>query len=151
MSGPTQKLSMFHVISFSLMKFLDSQILIRTKLGPVTLYNTGDSSDAKHSIVMMVSFPPRQDLNFFKPELSAPISINWNPASVRSGVYIITIFDDWSNLIHQKGKDHFLDFPFMVSSNFFVASLIIEMTIGTFNFHTSWLISFELEPCKIRA
>ena len=39
----------------------------------------------------------------------------------------------------------------MVSSNFFVASLIIEMTIGTFNFHTSWLISFELDPCKIRA
>ena len=37
----------------------------------------------------------------------------------------------------------------MVSSNFFVASLIIEMTIGTFNFHTSWLISLELEPCKI--
>ena len=37
----------------------------------------------------------------------------------------------------------------MVSSNFFVASLIIQMTIGTFNFHTSWLISLELEPCKI--
>ena len=62
MSGPTQKLSMFHVISFSLMKFLDSQILIRTKLGPVTLYNTGDLSDAKHSIVMMVSYPLRPDL-----------------------------------------------------------------------------------------
>ena len=55
MSGPTQELSVFHVISFPLMKFLDSQILIRTKLAPVTLQSTRDLNDAKHSIVIAVS------------------------------------------------------------------------------------------------
>ena len=55
MSGPTQELSVFHVISFPLMKFLDSQILIRTKLAPVTLQSSRDLNDAKHSIVIVVN------------------------------------------------------------------------------------------------
>ena len=88
---------------------------------------------------------------FIIPQTWTQPNFKWIEACLGSGVYIIRIFDDWSNLIHQKGKDHFLDFPFMVSSNFFVASLIIEMTIETFNFHTSWLISFELKACKIPA
>ena len=121
-------------------KYIDTD-----QTGESSTLSTGDLNDAQNYIVMM------SPIWFIIPKTWTEPNFKWIEACLRSEVYIIRIFDDWSNLIHQKGKDHFLDFPFMVSSNFFVASLIIEMTIGTFNFHTSWLISFELKPCKIRA